>query len=75
MITGPFESFRRKIDRVFDNFGMSLRWPFGWTAPDIDGWAWLVDTARLVCGNSQIKWDGLQVPKMTRRKRIMATAK
>ncbi len=25
----PFESFRREIDRLFDDFGMSFRWPFG----------------------------------------------
>ncbi len=25
----PFESFRREVDRLFDDFGMSFRWPFG----------------------------------------------
>ncbi len=23
----PFESFRREIDRLFDDFGMGFRWP------------------------------------------------
>ncbi len=75
MITGPFESFRRKIDRLFDDFGMSLRWPFGWTAPDINGWAWLVGTAETGVRQLSNQMGRLQVPKMTRRKRIMATAK
>jgi HSP20 family protein len=25
----PFESLHREIDRLFDDFGMGLRWPFG----------------------------------------------
>ena len=25
----PFESLHREIDRLFDDFGMSFRWPFG----------------------------------------------
>ena len=25
----PFESLHREIDRLFDDFGMGFRWPFG----------------------------------------------
>ena len=25
----PFENFRQEIDRLFDDFGMGFRWPFG----------------------------------------------
>ena len=25
----PFGALRREIDRVFDDFGMGFRWPFG----------------------------------------------